>query len=121
MYSCTDTLAGGFPHSDMLGSKNAPVSPSLFAGCHVLHRLLSPRHSPGALIALKNPHTQAPLMALNYGRILLSFEYVTAFATATHSVKIQNPRATSAFRPGRSNNLAAMGSEDGARRRSLVY
>src|ERR1043165_1795588 len=58
MYSVADTLAGGFPHSDMLGSKNAPISPSLFAGCHVLHRLLSPRHSPGALIALENPYTR---------------------------------------------------------------
>ena len=72
MYSVADTLTGGFPHSDMLGSQNAPVSPSLFAGCHVLHRLSSPRHSPGALIALENPHTQTPLIALNTGR--LSYE-----------------------------------------------
>ena len=71
MYSVADTLTGGFPHSDMLGSQNAPVSPSLFAGCHVLHRLSSPRHSPGALIALENPHTQTPLIALNTGRFLI--------------------------------------------------
>ena len=64
MYSVADTLAGGFPHSDIFGSKNATVSPKLFAGCHVLHRLLLPRHSPGALIALENLHTQAPLMTL---------------------------------------------------------
>jgi hypothetical protein len=60
MYSVADTLTGGFPHSDIFGSQNAPVSPKLFAGCHVLHRLSSPRHPPGALIALENPHTQAP-------------------------------------------------------------
>ena len=64
MYSAQDTLAGGFPHSDISGSKIAPISPKLFAGCHVLHRLLSPRHPPGALIALENPHTQTPLMTL---------------------------------------------------------
>ena len=64
MDSAQDTLTGGFPHSDIFGSKNAPVSPKLFAGCHVLHRLLSPRHPPGALIALENPHTQTPLIAL---------------------------------------------------------
>ena len=39
----------GFPHSDIRGSKIALVSPRLFAECHVLHRLLSPRHPPDAL------------------------------------------------------------------------
>ncbi len=42
-------IRGGFPHSDMPGSKIAPISPGLFAGCHVLHRLLPPRHPPDAL------------------------------------------------------------------------
>ena len=42
----------GFPHSDMPGSKIAPISPGLFAGCHVLHRLLPPRHPPDALLLL---------------------------------------------------------------------
>src|SRR5450759_1055487 len=52
MYSCEDTLAGGLPHSDIHGSKPARGSPWLFAACHVLHRLLVPRHPPNALIAL---------------------------------------------------------------------
>jgi hypothetical protein len=39
MYSDQDTLAGGFPHSDIAGSKLVASSPTLFAGCHVLHRL----------------------------------------------------------------------------------
>src|SRR5579883_3191788 len=60
MDSAADTLAGGLPHSDISGSKNATVSPELFAGCHVLHRLLSPRHSPGALNSLENPYAQTP-------------------------------------------------------------
>src|SRR5574337_633917 len=32
-------LRGGFPHSDITGSKSAADSPILIAGCHVLHRL----------------------------------------------------------------------------------
>jgi hypothetical protein len=36
----------------MSGSKIAPISPNLFAGCHVLHRLLPPRHPPDALLLL---------------------------------------------------------------------
>ena len=44
------------PHSDIHGSKPARGSPWLFAACHVLHRLLVPRHPPNALIALEiNP------------------------------------------------------------------
>ena len=39
----------GFPHSDIPGSKPACGSPRLFAACHVLHRLLPPRHPPCAL------------------------------------------------------------------------
>ena len=45
-------LSGGFPHSDIHGSKPVPGSPWLNAGYHVLHRLLLPRHPPNALFAL---------------------------------------------------------------------
>ena len=44
--------SGGFPHSDIHGSKPIPGSPWLNAGYHVLHRLLLPRHPPNALFAL---------------------------------------------------------------------
>ncbi len=44
--------SGGFPHSDILGSKLARSSPRLNAACHVLHRLSVPRHPPDALIML---------------------------------------------------------------------
>ena len=50
--SKTDELSGGFPHSEIPGSKGALASPGLIAECHVLHRLLPPRHPPNALIAL---------------------------------------------------------------------
>ena len=40
---------GGLPHSEILGSKSARLSPRLFAACYVLHRLSVPRHPPDAL------------------------------------------------------------------------
>ena len=40
------------PHSDIRGSKLICSSPQLIAACHVLHRLLMPRHSPYALFRL---------------------------------------------------------------------
>src|SRR4051794_13927928 len=49
MYSDTDTLSGGLPHSEIPGSTIARISPGLFAACHVLHRLSVPRHPPDAL------------------------------------------------------------------------
>ncbi len=55
MYSCAGYLSitlSGFPHSDILGSMFACNSPRLFAACHVLHRLLVPRHPPYALYNL---------------------------------------------------------------------
>ena len=47
-------LQGGLPHSDIHGSTPARGSPWLCAACHVLHRLLVPRHPPNALITLEN-------------------------------------------------------------------
>ena len=44
----------GLPHSDILGSKVALTSPRLFAECHVLHRLSTPRHPPNALLTLES-------------------------------------------------------------------
>ena len=46
------TLAGGFPHSEIYGSRLICSSPQLIAAYHVLHRLLMPRHSPCALFSL---------------------------------------------------------------------
>jgi hypothetical protein len=48
-------LPGGLPHSDIHGSTPARGSPWLFAACHVLHRLLVPRHPPNALLMLDIP------------------------------------------------------------------
>ena len=45
-------ISGGFPHSEIPGSRPVRGSPGLIAAYHVLHRLLSPRHPPDALLAL---------------------------------------------------------------------
>ena len=41
-----------FPHSEISGLSRICRSPKLIAACHVLLRLLMPRHSPCALISL---------------------------------------------------------------------
>ena len=54
----------GFPHSEISGSMPTCGSPKLIAACHVLHRLLLPRHPPCALSSLTiklTRHTAAPL------------------------------------------------------------
>ena len=48
----TEYCSAGFPHSEIPGSKLMCSSPRLIAACHVLHRLLMPRHSPCALSSL---------------------------------------------------------------------
>ena len=48
----TDISSVGFPHSEIHGSRPICGSPWLIAACHVLLRLLMPRHSPYALSSL---------------------------------------------------------------------
>ena len=55
VFMCRYPLPGGLPHSDVHGSTPARGSPWLFAACHVLHRLLVPRHPPNALLILDIP------------------------------------------------------------------
>src|SRR6202161_1739894 len=49
----------GFPHSEIPGSMPACGSPRLIAACHVLHRLLLPRHPPCALSSLTIKFTRS--------------------------------------------------------------
>ena len=61
-----DMTLGGLPHSEIPGSMPACGSPRLIAACHVLHRLLLPRHPPCALSSLTikfTRHTAASLPA----------------------------------------------------------
>ena len=55
----TGVYPAGFLHSDIPGSKPACGSPRLIAACHVLHRLLAPRHPPYALSSLIIKLTQS--------------------------------------------------------------
>ena len=59
-YPCGYTLAGGFPHSEIHGSKLVRSSPWLIAAYHVLHRLSAPRHPPNTLKALDRSHCRCP-------------------------------------------------------------
>ena len=51
-------IEGGFPHSEIPGSKPVRGSPGLIAAYHVLHRLSAPRHPPNALKTLDRSHRQ---------------------------------------------------------------
>ena len=48
----TVVCTAGFPHSEICGSMDICSYPQLIAACHVLLRLLMPRHSPCALSSL---------------------------------------------------------------------
>ena len=52
-------IEGGFPHSEISGSKPVRGSPKLIAAYHVLHRLSAPRHPPDTLMALDCSHRQS--------------------------------------------------------------
>lgn len=53
-------IEGGFPHSEILGSKPVRGSPKLIAAYHVLHRLSAPRHPPDTLETLDRSHYRCP-------------------------------------------------------------
>ena len=60
-------VEGGFPHSEIHGSKPVRGSPWLIAAYHVLHRLSAPRHPPNALKALDRSHERRSPGTLAYG------------------------------------------------------
>ena len=53
-------IEGGFPHSEIFGSKPVRGSPKLIAAYHVLHRLSAPRHPPNTLKTLDRSHYRCP-------------------------------------------------------------
>ena len=58
-----------FPHSEIRASMDICSLTRLIAACHVLHRLLMPRHSPCALISL----TIFSLLILRITLVILQF------------------------------------------------
>ena len=74
---CSD----GFPHSDICGSMDICSSPQLFAACHVLLRLLMPRHSSYALLRLT-------FVGIRSFRFVLLFAKLAFANGSSSSVKI---------------------------------
>jgi hypothetical protein len=77
VFSSGSPLREGLPHSEICGSASARLSPQLIAACHVLHRLLAPRHPPNALTSTldrktRRPQGQAPLNNASRMKILFS-------------------------------------------------
>ena len=63
----------GFPHSEIPGSKLICSSPRLIAACHVLLRLLMPRHSPYALFRLNFLYSLVLLNCLSFLNKIIFF------------------------------------------------
>ncbi len=84
-FSARYRISGGFPHSDIFGSKFARNSPKLFAACHVLHRLSAPRHPPNALMTLDRRHSVQGQAAPHNG-LLLAVKYPQNHQTASSAV-----------------------------------
>ena len=61
-----------FPHSEIPGSKITYISPRHIVVCHVLHRLLMPRHPPCALINLTYFTPISSYLMMSF-EILMSF------------------------------------------------
>lgn len=84
-YGYCDMTRSGLPHSDIHGSKPARGSPWLFAACHVLHRLLVPRHPPNALLirffvhASENPICVGRLTAIFCAPVLTHIKCAPGF------------------------------------------
>ena len=80
----TGLFPAGFPHSDICGSPAMCALPQLFAACHVLLRLLVPRHPPYALLRLINrTNCLSSLSCANIFRLFsfsasLAFRYLRA-------------------------------------------
>ena len=77
-------IEGGFPHSEIRGSKVVRTSPRLIAAYHVLHRLSAPRHPPNTLKALDRSHYRCPsprqrrmtFIMLGIDRKTICFEHI---------------------------------------------
>jgi hypothetical protein len=87
MYSGRDLPKEGFPHSDIRGSTIARISPRLIAACHVLHRLLVPRHPLNALLILISHHRPHAGSIRTQGRVMASHVQSDSNATPRHSLR----------------------------------
>ena len=72
-------IQGGFPHSEIHGSKLIRSSPRLIAAYHVLLRLCMPRHPPNALNSLLRSHCLCSSIVASKG----SNDLITFYNQAT--------------------------------------
>ena len=78
--------ATGLPHSEISGSKRICRSPKLIAACHVLLRLLAPRHSLCAL------HSLIPFLKSATQRQLPSPPLAGEFQKPRHALPVLSGR-----------------------------
>ena len=69
----TVVCTAGFPHSEICGSMDICSYPQLIAACHVLLRLLMPRHSPCALLSLTSLGSPFELNYMSFFPLKLNF------------------------------------------------
>jgi hypothetical protein len=113
---------GGFPHSEIHGSKGIRTSPWLIAAYHVLHRLCMPRHPPIALKTLDRSHCQCPP-----GLLPMSSARKTSFSRSARRPAVKRPimggrlsvsrdkPASSTHGPSKSCDFSGPCSDDGVR------
>jgi hypothetical protein len=91
-----DITPGGFPHSDISGSTLARNSPKHFAACHVLRRLLAPRHPPHALSSLTYTFTRLARcwLADTCGRVGIDPRRNRCFHSSIDKVTSRKPTRT---------------------------
>ena len=80
-------IEGGFPHSEIRGSKVVRTSPRHIAAYHVLHRLLAPRHPPDTLITLNHSHYRYPPHMVPRQRAMQAAEPKSFMTKNLHSTR----------------------------------
>ena len=109
---------GGLPHSDIFGSKLVCSSPKLFAACHVLHRLLAPRHSPYTLSSLTIRNSKLTLTNRLHVDWSATVPCNTACVVVGKNYRLQNIQLSKISLPGTSRQSVYVGCSIGARRSS---
>ena len=79
-----DSSPCGFPHSEIHGSKLICSSPWLIAACHVLLRLLMPRHSPYALVRLNFLYISYTLVLFELSEFLAELSLSRTFRSGLY-------------------------------------
>ena len=97
----TEYCSAGFPHSEIHGSMDICSSPWLIAACHVLRRLLMPRHSPCALYSLTSSR-QSPFRSAFVASLRLPTK------AALHSLASPLPRKTASLGLARRRLLGSL-------------